>query len=256
MKGKRAFTLVELLVVISIIAILAAMLLPALYRAREEAHRAKCKSNLKAIGLALHMYGADYGEYFPWGVYKNTRPGWGGGRGKGPCADLWEMACLGYLSTFDTYICPSTRDQVIERIGWTSWGDPTQYYPSPKPTYQKYGAVAYRANISYGYDPTGKSLSSRPQTAIVADKPQEVYEERSRNSPTHKEDGQNVLFVDGHVEWLDSVSSGIDRNIYDDQYPQNPADTDVDAVILYWEYSDSGRGHYGEDNGYGPGIHW
>lgn len=256
MKKKRAFTLVELLVVISIIAILAAMLLPALWRAREEASRARCKSNLKAIGLALHMYAGDYGEYFPWGIYKGQKAQHGGGHGMGPRADIWELACLGYLSSFDTFICASTGDQVIERGQYDSY-NPREYHPAAKNTYERYGVEWFKPNISYGYDPTGKTLNSRPQTAIAADKPQEQYEDRDQNSPSHGGDGQNVLFVDGHVEWLDRVSSGIDWNIYDDQGDPNPLDTNVDAVILYWEDSEGGYGHYNDpDDGYGGPGNW
>ena len=74
-RAKAAFTLVELLVVIAIIAILAAILFPVFARARENARRSSCQSNLKQIGLGFLQYFGDNDEQFPPNKNETAWPG-------------------------------------------------------------------------------------------------------------------------------------------------------------------------------------
>lgn len=70
---KRAFTLIELLVVVAIVAILAAILFPVFARARENARRTSCLSNMKQIGLGIMLYTQDYDERLPMSARSTAR---------------------------------------------------------------------------------------------------------------------------------------------------------------------------------------
>ena len=92
-----AFTLIELLVVIAIIAILAAILFPVFARARENARRSSCQSNLKQIALGFAQYKSDYDERFPINIVGNPAPGVFG----------WADAIQPYLKSSQIFQCPS-----------------------------------------------------------------------------------------------------------------------------------------------------
>src|SRR5690606_24524842 len=70
----KGFTLIELLVVIAIISVLSAILFPVFARARENARRASCMSNLKQVGIAVMQYVQDYDEHYPFGQRQTTQP--------------------------------------------------------------------------------------------------------------------------------------------------------------------------------------
>src|SRR6185503_3923035 len=65
MRGRRAFTLIELLVVVAIVALLGALLLPALTRAKESGRRVACASNLRQLAIALDLYAVDHDGLYP-----------------------------------------------------------------------------------------------------------------------------------------------------------------------------------------------
>ena len=125
--NRSAFTLIELLVVIAIIAILAAILFPVFARARENARKSSCQSNLKQIGLASMQYAQDYDEsLYPHrfnATGKNPFLQANGGQfttaqitGTAQDKIFWVSLLQPYIKSYQVFVCPSNPN------GWYGAG--------------------------------------------------------------------------------------------------------------------------------------
>jgi prepilin-type N-terminal cleavage/methylation domain-containing protein len=233
----QGFTLIELLVVIAIISILASILFPVFARARENARRTSCMSNLKQIGLGMIQYSQDYDETYPPSYRRTpsgghevqtnpTMPGayfyanYGPGSAYGV---TWMDLIFPYTKSLALYTCPSATYKKPA-------GAPTKSYPSYgiNETFFAWGNRYIITEGGSDYQPRSPlalSAIRRPAELItVLDYNWEIghaipctYNARSR--PTSVEspylaphfEGSTIVFADGHAKWR--TSSSIRSNI-------------------------------------------
>ncbi len=197
MKRQRGFTLIELLVVIAIIAILAAILFPVFARARENARKSTCGSNMKQIGIGTVMYMQDYDEMLPYAQC------WDPAQGAMPAGVYWFQVIQPYLKNTGVLKCPSAN--------------------SAATTQSDYGRCQHHLPYRLPYATMSLAAMNRPAEVILAC---DAFPTSGWNwmytycpicSPTltnsisnrHME-GTNVSFWDGHTKWFswNSLVSG------------------------------------------------
>lgn len=146
-RRRTTFTLVELLVVIAIISILASLLLPALGKAKESAHKIRCAGDLKTIGGACNFYAADYDSWLP--PSYNLGSNWN---------RMWYCYLVPYGSPKGDYITLDTAEKIFLDMP-----------PAKSRVFPDYSAMGIgMTNSGYAYNKTHVKLPSinNPSTQV------------------------------------------------------------------------------------------
>jgi prepilin-type processing-associated H-X9-DG protein len=208
------------LVVIAIIAILAAILFPVFARARENARRASCQSNLKQLALGTLQYLQDYDERYP-GFIMFLGPGSDGLM----TYTLWPEAIYPYVKSTQVFVCPSESNRKA-RTGSVHFMD--------SPPWSKANPIHYIINKNVAGN--GRNDASRREAVAAAQitTPADVFllwdinpaagsntdnnafvsgydapadgSNAWRTTGGRHFDGDNYAFCDGHVKWLKQSS--------------------------------------------------
>jgi prepilin-type N-terminal cleavage/methylation domain-containing protein/prepilin-type processing-associated H-X9-DG protein len=261
---KSAFTVIELLVVLGIIAVLMAILLPAAEHVRHQAYIDKCASNLRQIGMALSIYAQDNHGNYPRTIYDPTytsplvsgtgvnaidpfQPG--GVQPNDLTAPLFLLMKNQHLPP-TLFICPyndatsyvADSSDLDGRSNFTNQYQNLSYsFANPYPNAAA-AALGYRLTTRLPSDfavaadrNPGVDIHDNVYAPISASSPQSLM--NKANSDNHEQDGQNVLYGDGHVSWHTNPFCGMQQdNIFTarndpSQVTASPVDAN-DSVLL------------------------
>jgi type II secretory pathway pseudopilin PulG len=188
------------LAIAAILGILAFLLLPGLFRAREGARRARCMSNLKMVGLALKQYALDNDEAFPWDASEQER-----------YYRFFGKLHPFYADDLELFHCPSSHDRLMLV---ENRGDPNSLFKESE----------CKSGLSYAYGICGATAGepapwteSAPSSARIATDKYATHDydaelhprnrpfNHSRRGCNDRNGGRNFICLDGSARWDDDV---------------------------------------------------
>jgi prepilin-type N-terminal cleavage/methylation domain-containing protein/prepilin-type processing-associated H-X9-DG protein len=227
--AQKGFTLIELLVVIAIIAILAAILFPVFGRARENARRSSCQSNLKQIGLGIIQYSQDYDEMQPRTYFKST--GFSNSE-----QYKWMDAIYPYVKSEQIFDCPSETATTGAKykyaipipaatttnyaFGSYVYNNAYYSYPGATPANVNLSVIVAPATTAWILEQTGRSNievawgNAAANAPIVNSGGVEVLDGLyGADVPARHLDTTTVLYCDGHVKSIKMASLATTKSV-------------------------------------------
>jgi prepilin-type N-terminal cleavage/methylation domain-containing protein/prepilin-type processing-associated H-X9-DG protein len=215
--SRRAFTLTEILVVIAVVGLLAAILFPVLNRVRANSRTSTCSSNLRQIGVALSLYRTDNSGLYPPVVTLESSPTPSNGQGV-KTQGTWLMS----LNLRSPLLCPdvdlSLKDKEPDLLpflsGYAANFNLTRYLGTRaqpilagrsdiRLRYPSLTVAAFDARpLIYGLSEPDALLSNNDMTRAARAIAYENEILKLSPAATRHQDGANYLFGDGHVKWF------------------------------------------------------
>lgn len=237
-KHVAAFTLMELILIFVVFVILVGLLLPVLFRAREEARRSSCISNLGQLGKAQNAYMVTNGDFWS---FKHDQRDFAGQNPARGYREKYHNSNISLSLLFPRWVddvnvfqCNSTEDRpiigrrLVPKTGMYSWffshhtgnyeggldgaGYHIQAYANQEEVPKDITVTGFLSNRqhgpSFGYDDQKHYRAMYPGSARMAD--MRWLDSAGRERSNHGLDGQNVLYWDGHVAFRDTVYASAD----------------------------------------------
>jgi len=235
--GRKGFTLIELLVVVAIISILAALLLPALQKAKAQAQKAVCANNLRQLFIGMMAYAGDFDGWGPPGLNSARASIWLTDHSGNSFSWFVRPVIDSYFPQPNLFLCPSIGQTGLDyiksasgpRSASTQWGAYCIFFgisitPASSPTANMYGwYMTYNStptsnikvpcpNVRFlgGDCPTLDGSSRYVLPAAEQPAATDIQEQDDIWNPIAAVDvpsnhyglgGKNIVFMDGHVEW-------------------------------------------------------